>query len=141
MQRNYEIGLVMGVFDLFHVGHLNLIRKARERCAFLRAGVLSDELVRKFKGHDPVINQDERMQILAALRYVDEVVLINDDPSRLIEFKRRPFDCFFCGDDYIDNPYFAYEKKELNKLGADICFLPYTRSQSSTMIRKKIEKI
>lgn len=140
MKDRYDIGLVMGVFDLFHVGHLRLIERAKQHCNRLRAAVLSDELVRKFKGHDPVIPEAERVEILKAIRYVDEVVVINDDPSRIIEYKRRPFDCFFAGDDYIDHPYFAWEKEELRKLGSDLVFLPYTKEQSSTMIRKSLEE-
>ena len=137
--KHYHIGLVMGVFDMYHVGHLNLIQRAKEHCDYLRVGVLTDELVRKFKGHDPVISQDDRKRILESVRYVDEVVLI-DETSRLHEWHLRPFDCFFSGDDYSGNPYWDWEKKELNKLGADIQFFPYTESISSTMIRERIGK-
>jgi len=128
----------MGVFDLFHIGHLNLIKNAAERCEFLRVAVLSDELVLKYKGHYPVIPCSERAEILRAIRYVDEVVIIEDTPSRLVEYKRRPFDCFFSGDDYADNEYWKWEKEELKKLGSDMFFFPYTVSQSSSRIRKKI---
>lgn len=139
-QKPYQIGLLMGVFDMFHIGHLNLIRRAKERCEYLRVGVLSDELVKKFKDKYPVIPLDERMEILEAIRYVDEVVEINDDPSRIIEWNRRPFDCFFSGDDYKGNTYWDWERGELRKLGADIEFFPYTQKQSTTKIRKKLEK-
>ncbi len=136
--RQYETGLLMGVFDLFHVGHLRLIERAKARCAFLRVAVLSDELVAKFKGHGPVIPEEERRTILAALRDVDEAVIIYDDPSRLIEWERRPFDCFFSGNDYEGNEYWEWEKKELRKRGSDIVFFPYTESQSTTKIVNKI---
>ena len=139
-QKPYQIGLLMGVFDMFHIGHLNLIRRAKERCEYLRVGVLSDELVKKFKDKYPVIPLDERMEILEAICYVDEVVEINDDPSRIIEWNRRPFDCFFSGDDYRGNTYWDWEQGELRKLGADIEFFPYTQKQSTTKIRKKLEK-
>ena len=79
------------------------------------------------------------MRIVEAIRYVDEVVLIDDNPSRIMEWHRRPFDCFFSGDDYIANDYWNWEREELKKLGADLCFFPYTKEQSSTMIRKKLE--
>ena len=128
----------MGVFDMFHVGHLRLLQRSKEHCDYLRAAVLSDELVRKFKNHPPVIPEEQRAEILGAVRYVDDVVIIRDDPSRLVEWKRRPFDCFFCGDDYAGSEYFAWEKKELQKLGADIQFFTYTSWQSSTMIRQTI---
>ena len=140
LQEQKKVGLLMGVFDLFHVGHLNLIRRAKEDCDYLRVAVLSDELVWKMKGIHPVIPQEERMQILSAVRYVDEVVLIDDEVSRITEWHRRPFDCFYSGDDYRGHPYWEWEKTELQKLGADICFFSYTKSQSSTRIRETILK-
>ena len=137
--KPYHIGLLMGVFDLFHIGHLNLIRRAKEQCDYLRVGVLSDELVMKFKSIYPTIPLKERMEILASVRYVDEVVEIDTDPSRIEEWKKRPFDCFFSGDDYAGNSYWEWEKKELQKLGADIQFFPYTKEQSSSMIRAELK--
>ena len=136
--KKYQTGLVMGVFDLFHVGHLNLIMRAKEQCAFLRVGVLSDDLVWEYKKKRPVIGQEERMRIVEAIRYVDEAVLISDNPSRVMEWHRRPFDCFFSGDDYTGNAYWEWEQEELKKLGADICFFPYTKEQSTTKIREKM---
>ena len=132
----------MGVFDLFHIGHLNLIRRAKAQCIFLRIGVLSDSLVHEFKQIYPSIPQDERMEILRALRDVDEVVLLETkaDVSRLNEWKKRPFDCFFSGDDYVDNAYWVWEKEELKKLGADMVFFPYTKKRSSSMIRKELQE-
>ena len=136
--KKYHIGLLMGVFDLLHIGHLRLIRRAKEQCDYLRVGVLTDALVMKFKGFLPNIPLAERMEILSAVREVDEVVVIDTDPSRLEEWKKRPFDCFFSGDDYAGHPYWEWERKELRKLGADICFFPYTKEQSSSMIRESM---
>lgn len=136
----YGVGLLMGVFDLFHIGHLNLIRRAKEQCDYLRVGVLSDELVLQFKGILPTIPLSERMEILAAIRYVDEVVAIDTNPSRLEEWNKRPFDCFFSGDDYKDHPYWIWEREELRKLGADICYFPYTKERSSSMIREDLRE-
>ncbi len=138
MAAEYHIGLLMGVFDMFHVGHLRLIRNAKKHCDYLRVCVLSDELTYKFKNRYPVIPLSERMEILGGLRDVDEVQMITDDPSRILEYSRRPFDCFFSGDDYAGNEDWAIERKELKKLGADMMFFPYTQSQSSTKIRQKI---
>ncbi len=135
----YKIGLLMGVFDLYHIGHLRLIQRAKEQCDYLRVAVLSDELVMKFKGHLPVIPQEERMELILNVKGVDEVIPINDDPSRILEWNRRPFDCFFSGDDYAGNEYWKWEKEELRKLGADIVFFPYTKEESSTSIRKRMK--
>ena len=138
-QKQYGVGLLMGVFDLFHVGHLRLIRRAKARCNYLRVGVMSDELTRQMKHISPTIPERERMEVLSALRDVDEVVLITDNPSRLLEYDRRPFDCFFSGDDYAGNEYWAWEKQELRKRGADMEFFPYTKEQSSTHIREQMK--
>lgn len=141
-EKRYQTGLLMGVFDMFHIGHLNLIRRAKERCSYLRVGVLSDKLANEFKSRYPVIPQNERMAILAALRDVDEVVLIEtkDDVYRPNEWRKRPFDCFFSGDDYADNESWKKEKEELKKLGADMEFFSYTKERSTTMIREEIKK-
>ena len=133
-----HVGLLMGVFDLFHVGHLKLIRNAKERCEYLRVAILSDELVMEYKKHYPVIPAEERKEVLEALRDVDEVVIIEDTPSRLTEYDRRPFDAFFSGNDYEGNPYWIYEQQELRKRGSDVVFFPYTESQSTTKIISKI---
>ena len=101
--------------------------------------VLSDELVIQFKNKAPVIPLSERMEILAAIRDVDEVVAITDSPSRILEWDRRPFDCFFSGDDYRGNSYWEWEREELRKRGSDIVFFPYTEEQSSTQIREKLK--
>ena len=138
--KPYKTGLLMGVFDLFHIGHLNLIRNAKSQCEYLRVAVLSDEMVNRFKQHPPVIPQDQRMEILAALRDVDDVVLIEDTPSRIEEWKRRPFDCFFSGDDYAGNPDWLKEKSDLKELGVEVVFFPYTKEQSSTKIRHELEE-
>lgn len=138
--KKYPVGLVMGIFDLFHVGHLRLIQKAKNNCDYLRVAVLSDELTVRYKKKAPFIPLCERMEIIAALRDVDEVVAIEDTPSRLVEYKRRPFDCFFSGDDYVNNEYWQWEQNELRKLGSDIVFFPYTKEQSSTKIRSSMVK-
>ena len=138
-KKKYKIGLLMGVFDLYHVGHLRLIQRAKEQCEYLRVAVVSDELVMHFKGFYPTIPLEERMEILRSVRYVDEVVPILDEISRLVEWERRPFDCFFSGDDYSGNAYWEWERQELRKKGSDIVFFPYTKEQSSTKIRKKMK--
>ena len=105
----------MGVFDLFHIGHLRLIERAKTECDFLRVGLLSDEQVIHFKQHASVIPLEERMAIVAAIRYVDEVVAINGSPSRIEEWHRRPFDCFVSGDDYEGDPYWEWVQQKYEK--------------------------
>ena len=138
-QKPYNVGLLMGVFDLFHTGHVNLIRRAKARCRYLRVGVLSDRLAYKYKGKKPVVSQGDRMEVLRAVGLIDEVVLIDGDyVSKVEEWYRRPFDCFFSGDDYAGNSFWEDERKTLRKLGAEIEFFPYTQYISSTFIREKM---
>ena len=137
--KPYRIGYIMGVFDLFHVGHLNLIRRAKGRCEYLMVGVLTDALVREQKKHDPVIPFAERVEILRSIRYVDEVVTVDDGLlSKVAEWYRHPYDCLFSGSDHEGNPLWEIEKAELETLGSTIEFFPYTKTTNSTKIRALI---
>ncbi len=139
-EKKYHIGYVMGVFDLFHVGHLNLIRMAKEQCDYLIVGVLTDEIVKEIKHIVPIIPFEERREILESLRYVDEVVAIDEIQylSKYNEWHRHPFDCLFSGDDYSENAYWIEEKKKLKEVGSDIQYFTYYPTQSSTNIRNRI---
>ena len=101
---------------------------------------IAESLLLHIKSSMPVISQDDRMEILKGLRAVDEVVLIDDTPDRLTEWKRRPFDCFFSGNDHSDKPYWIWEQQELKKLGADLVYFPYTEEESTTKIRARIRE-
>lgn len=137
--KPYKIGYIAGVFDLFHVGHLNLLRRAKERCDYLMVGVLSDVLVIKFKNNPPYIPFEERKQILEAIRYVDEVVKVTEDNhEKMKAWNLYHFDCLFSGDDYSENPYWVEDRKALQKVNSDIEYFPYTKSTSSTMIKAAI---
>lgn len=137
--KQYKIGYIAGVFDLFHVGHLNLLRRAKERCDYLMVGVLSDELVIKFKNNPPYIPFEERKQILEAIKYVDEVVMVTEENhEKMKAWNLYHFDCLFSGDDYSENPYWVEDRKALQKVKSDIEYFPYTKSTSSTMIKAAI---
>ena len=139
--EKYKVGYLAGVFDLFHVGHLNLIRRAKERCDYLIVGALSDELVVKFKKNPPYIPFEERKQVLEAIRYVDEVVKVTEENhEKMKAWNLYHFDCLFSGDDYSGNPYWIEDQKSLQKVGSNIEFFPYTKSTSSTMIKAAITK-
>ena len=139
-QKKYETGYLMGVFDLFHTGHLNLIEMAAKRCDRLIVGVLADEIVREQKGALPIVSLEDRMRIIGALEAVDEVVPVTDGIlSKVREFHRIGFDCLFSGNDYEGNPLWEAEKEELEKLGSTIEFFPYTEGMSTTLIKEKIK--
>ena len=133
--KNYKTGYLMGVFDLFHTGHLNLIEKAAERCEKLIVGVLSDEIVEEQKGAPPIVPLGDRMRIISALEAVDQVTAVTDGTlSKVREFLRIGFDCLFSGNDYEDDPLWKTEKEDLEKLGSTIEFFPYTEGMSTTLV-------
>ena len=138
--KDYKIGYVAGVFDLFHIGHLNLIKKAKEKCDYLIVGVLVDDLVKYFKNNLPYISFEERIEIVSAIRYVDQAVAVSaENIDKMKAWELYKFDCLFSGDDYVNNESWIMDKKRLNQVGADIQFFPYTKSTSSTQIKHAIE--
>ena len=139
--KDYEIGYVAGVFDLFHIGHLNLIRKAKGKSKYLIVGVLTDDLVIHFKGKSPYIPFEERLEIISAIKYVDKAVPVTmDSIDKMAAWELYKFDCLFSGDDYVNNESWIIDKKRLNQVGADIQFFPYTKSTSSTQIKRAMER-
>lgn len=139
--KKYHIGYVAGVFDLFHIGHLNLLRRAKEVCDYLIVGVVTDEQVIKNKKTKPCIPFAERMAIVQACRYVDEAVEIPaDDPGTEAAYFKYHFDAQFSGSDYADNPYWISKRIFLEQHGAELVFFPYTENVSSTEIKEQIEE-
>lgn len=139
--KPYHIGYVAGAFDMFHIGHLNLLRRAKERCDYLVAGVISDERVYELKKRNPVIPCNERMQVVAGCRYVDEVIELPLGGASIRDaYNRVHFDCMFSGDDHANDPGWLMEQEYLRGLGSDIVFVSYTKETSSTDIRKKISQ-
>ncbi len=137
----YHIGYVAGVFDLFHIGHLNIFRRAKEQCDYLIVGIVSDEQVIKSKKTRPYIPFEERLAIVQACRYVDEAVMIPPDrPNTEDAFYMYHFDAQFSGSDYADNPDWQARKIFLRQHGSDMVFLPYTETTSSTEIKEQISR-
>lgn len=133
------VGYVSGVFDMFHVGHLNLIRRARARCDVLVVGVLRDDAATTSKGRAPVIPQHERLDIVSALGCVDEVIL---DPSldKREAWQIRPFDVLYKGDDWRGTARGDLLEHQLSLVGARVEYFPYTHHISSTVLRGKLER-
>ena len=137
----YKTGYIAGVFDLFHIGHLNLIRKAKERSEYLIVGVLSDELVLHFKNKAPYIPFQERLEIVKAIKYVDKAVPVTfDNIDKLDAWNLYRYDCLFSGDDYVNNESGIRDKKQLKRLASDIQYFPYTKSTSSTQIKEAMNR-
>lgn len=135
--EKYKVGYTTGVFDLFHIGHLNILKRAKNQCEFLIVGVSTDELVLEYKNKYPVIPHNERIEIVGSIRYVDKVIpQVNRD--KFTAWEEIRFDVMFVGDDWKGNPLFLEVEKKLQKVGVDIVYLPYTPGVSSTLVKQKI---
>lgn len=136
-KKKYKIGYTAGVYDMFHVGHLNLLRRAKEQCDYLIVAVSTDELVQKTKNKTPVINLEDRMEIVKAIKYVDEVVpQYNKD--KIAAYHKYKFDAMFVGDDWKGSELFSKCEAELKKYGTDVVYFPYTKKVSSTKLRAEL---
>lgn len=131
------IGYTTGVYNMFHIGHLNVIRKAKEQCDYLIVGISTDELVEKEKHKMPVIPYEERVAIVSALKYVDQVVP-QPDKDKVAAWKRYHFNKMFVGSDWEGTPQWKAYEEEFRPLGVSIIYLPYTDGISSTKLTSVI---
>ena len=137
--KRYKIGYTQGVFDMFHVGHLNIINRAKEYCDFLIVGVNSDRLVQEYKHKTPVIGQEDRLRIVENLKAVDKAV-IAETLDKLSSQKELQYNAIFIGNDWKDNPRWQQTRRDLAEVGVDVVFLPYTDGVSSTKLRSHEEE-
>nr|WP_300858393.1 adenylyltransferase/cytidyltransferase family protein [uncultured Acetatifactor sp.] len=135
--KRYKIGYTDGVYDLFHVGHLNMIETAKKNCEYLIVGVHSDEEVHQYKHRYPIIPEEERARIVGAVKGVDRVV-INEVRDKLTLLERYHFDVVFIGDDWKGTERWNNFEKILGEQNVDVIYVPYTKGISTTDIRKKI---
>ncbi len=133
----YEVGYTTGVFDMFHVGHLNILRRSKERCKRLIVGVSTDELVMTYKHKIPVVHLLDRMEIVAAIRYVDEVV-VQDNMDKFKAWKRLRFNVIFHGDDWKGSELYNEMERKLKAVHVDTVFLPHTEGISTTILTELI---
>ena len=133
-----RIGYAAGAFDLFHVGHLNILRHAKENCDFLIAGVVSDEMLRLVKKVDPIIPTAERVEIVRSIVYVDSVHIENV-PDKLETWRQLHFTHFFKGDDWRGTEKGAQLEREFAEVGVEVVYFPYTVHTSSTALRHALE--
>lgn len=135
---NKVIGYTTGVFDMFHVGHLNILKQAKQYCDYLIVGVSTDELVQEYKNKTPIIPFEDRCEILRAISYVDEVVpQINR--NKIEAFEKYQFDIMFVGSDWKGKPLFEEVEKYLKLHGASVKYFDYTSRVSSSILREKLK--
>jgi glycerol-3-phosphate cytidylyltransferase len=133
------IGYTTGVFDLFHVGHIRLLNKAKSYCDELIVGVTSDELV-SYKNKKAVISLDERLEIVKNIKSVDRVI-VQEDMEKFKMWEKLKFDLIFVGDDWKGTEKWNNYEKEFNKVGVKIIYFPYTKGTSSTLINKTLQNL
>lgn len=139
-----KIGYTCGVYDLFHVGHLNLFERCKKNCDYLIVGICDDDYVRTYKGKDPVIKQEDRLRIVQALKCVDEVGLINSQETvdKVLAHERFNYNVLFAGDDWKGTERFKETEKAFKdrNLNIEVIFFPYTKEVSTSMLREKLKK-
>lgn len=135
-----RIGYAAGAYDLFHVGHLNILKRAKEQCDYLIAGVVSDEMLEQTKKLRPTVPLDERLEIVRSIRYVDEAVA-ETVPDKLETWRRLHFTTFFKGDDWRGTEKGLRLEREFAAVGVEVVYFPYTANTSSTDLRHALELI
>ena len=131
------IGFTAGAFDMFHVGHLNLIKNAKARCDYLIVGVNTDELIASYKNKQAVVPLKERMEIVEAIRYVDEVMAVDSLDKETI-WNQKKYDVVFIGDDWKGSLRWNETEQVMKQHGVEVIYLPYTTGTTSTLLREKL---
>lgn len=135
----YKVGYVPGSFDLFHVGHLNILKRAKSNCEKLIVGVSTDELVRT-KNISPIIPFEERIEIVRAIKYVDMAV-VQENHNKLEAWEKYHFDVIFGGDDLKGSERWNNLERQFREVGVDVVYFPYTCETSSTQVREALNRI
>ena len=135
--KKYRVGYTTGVFDMFHIGHLNILRRAKEQCEYLIVGVSTDELVKEYKNKTPIIPFEERAEIVQSIDCVDRVIA-QENKDKYEAWRELKFDVMFVGDDWKGKPLFMKVEEEFKKVGVDVVYFPYTKDTSSTILREKL---
>ena len=139
--KKYKVGYTCGVFDLFHVGHLNLLERCKEMCDYLIVGVCDDHYVRDIKHKEPVIPLSDRVRILKALKCVDDAVpvTIEETDDKMLALARFHFDVLFSGDDWKGSERYQKTEQQFAEFGVSIEYLPYTKGVSTSDLKEKMK--
>lgn len=139
--KKYKVGYTAGVFDLFHVGHLNLLERCKEMCDYLIVGICDDNYVTEIKKKTPVIPEADRVRIINALKCVDRAELVNYEitDDKMLALERFGFDVLFSGDDWKGTERYNKTEQQFAPHGVAIEYLPYTQGVSTTDIKNKMK--
>ncbi|SHK32843.1 glycerol-3-phosphate cytidylyltransferase [Anaerobranca californiensis DSM 14826] len=137
--KKYKIGYTTGVFDLFHIGHLNILKRAKEQCEYLIVGVTVDELV-SYKNKQAIIPFEERIAIVESIKYVDKAVP-QVNMNKMEAWEKYKFNVMFVGSDWKGTDKWNEYERQFAKVGVDIVYFPYTQGTSSTKLRKVLDCI
>lgn len=140
MKSKKIIGYTTGVYDMFHIGHLNILERAKAQCDYLIVGVSTDELVQHDKHKSPIITFEERVKIVEAIKYVDEVVP-QFDKNKFAAWEKYKFDKMFVGDDWKGTEVWNNFEEQFSQVGVEIIYLPHTDGISSTKLAGIIKKL
>ncbi len=141
-KKTLRVGYTCGVYDMFHVGHLNLFERCKQKCDYLIVGICDDEYVRNVKHKEPVIPEEDRKRIVGALKCVDEVVMIDTETTvdKLLAWNKFHYNVLFAGSDWAGSERFKETDRQFkdNNLDIEVVFFPYTQSVSTSMLREKL---
>lgn len=135
--KKYKIGYTTGVYDMFHIGHLNIFKRAKEQCDYLIVGVTTDALCFERKGKHPVICEEQRVAIVEAIKYVNKVIL-QDDMNKLEVVNKYNIEVVFVGSDWKNTEAWNCYEKEFAQIGCDVVYLEHTDGISSTILRERM---
>ena len=135
--KKYKVGYTTGVYDMFHIGHLNILKRAKEQCETLIVGVTTDALCFERKQKYPIIAENDRMEIVRAIKYVDRVVPQND-MDKIKPVKEFHVDAVFVGSDWKGTPAWTEYEKQFAKEGCTVVYLDHTDGISSTILRDRL---
>lgn len=133
-----RIGYAAGAFDLFHIGHLNILKHAKSQCDYLIAGVVSDEILAQAKGRLPLVPFAERLEIVRSITYVD-MAYAESLPDKLLVWEELRFTVYFKGDDWRGTPQGKLLEKAFSDVGVEVIYFPYTVHTSSSALRTALE--
>ena len=137
MENGQTVGFTAGAFDMFHIGHLNLINNARKLCDYLIVGVNSDELIKHYKNKIAIIPFEERLTIVSSIKGVDRTVRIDSLDKELV-WKETAYDLLFIGSDWQGNERWKQTEQKMAVYGVKVIYLPYTEGTNSSVIREKL---